>query len=70
MIDKLYKKMKDYDITDPLQINLFQMGSKRQKEQGITANDTWIELVKITFEATKKYNKNNKITKWLNRNNK
>ena len=70
IIDELYNRKNEYELTDPLQINLFKIGSERQKEQGITATENWIELVKMTFETTtKKQRINRQITEWLNRTN-
>ena len=71
MINELYSRKNKYKITDQLQINLFKIGSEQQKEQGITATENWIKLVKMTFEITKKKKHTNRqITEWMNRTNK
>ena len=69
-IKKLYKKRKEYDITDAPQVNLFKCGYKKHMEQSVTANENWIKLVKMLFASADKRDENEKIPKWLNRNNK
>ena len=65
MIDELYNKMKDYDMTNPLQLNLLKIGGEKQNKQFITANEWPMKLglnwLKLILETEQKRNKNEKL---------